>query len=280
MQVDEQIQLSEEDADAAFSAGFNGGEAAAAPEPVVTEENVAVSEPAPEAFAQEENKEQQAPAPQTEERDPFKEIEKLSARLRNYEGHVGGIKTSIDKLNTQVSETAKAAASRQGADIPTTAQVNAAMKDGEKYKAFREEFPEYADAMEEAMSAQSASIEQSVLSKVPKVDTSGLMTAQEFETLIPIYVKYPNWKKTVNTEDFSKWFASQPAEIQALGDSENPDDVIGVIEKFEARQKPASQSNRLERSVAPTNGKSSAQKPSSKTADEEFSAGFKKVRSG
>lgn len=207
--------------------------------------------------------------------------ERLSGRLRNIEGHIGGLKHNLSQLST-----AAKAAEKQGADAPTTSQMRDAMQSGAKLNALKEEFPEWAEAIEESM--------QSVASRIPQVDMEGIN--QRFQTteqtaaqlmnrarqMARLDMAHPDWEQTIATDQFQNWLMNQSPETQALADSENATDAIKALDSFsefvkasepdltaQRRQK----NTRLESAVTPTSGgQASRRQPT--TEHEEFIAAF------
>src|SRR3990167_1216509 len=121
--------------------------------------------------------------------DPLTDLEKRldqkwNDRLRNMEGHIGGIKSSLQKLSAsqkqQAANDADKAAAEAGADAPTKAQVSEALANGEKFKALKADFPEWGDAMEESMAVFQAQLEKFKPSE--PVDVDGLKT--EFRDMV------------------------------------------------------------------------------------------------
>jgi len=47
----------------------------------------------------------------------------------------------------------------------------------------------------------------------------------------------PNWKSIVGSESFSSWFYKQPSNLQLLADSDDPNDGITLIRKYQLSKK-------------------------------------------
>ncbi|WP_027854694.1 hypothetical protein [Marinobacterium litorale] len=211
-------------------------------------------------------------APQIEQR--------LSGRIRNIEGHIGGLKHNLQQLST-----AAKAAEQQGAEAPDGHQMREAMQSGEKMARLKEDFPEFADALEEMFSG--------IATQMPQVDVSSInqridQTAQTMPQLMNrarqmarLDNAHPEWESTIQSERYLNWLSNQPPETQALTHSENAADAIKVLDAYAESMKPASdpdltaqrRQNRLESAVSPTDGRS-AQRRQPKTEHEEFLAAF------
>lgn len=214
-------------------------------------------------------------------------LETLPTRLRNIEGHIGGLTSSM-----KAAKEAAAAATKAGAEAPTQAQVQAATTSGEKWKQIKEDFPEWADAMEERLAAQAATSRPAPVvdvdalkrewSESTKAQVAGAVDQAEERAFVRL--KHPGWKATVNTESFRSWMTAQPPELRALANSDLADDAIKMLDAYATVQKAAAKKaaddaekkKRLEGAVTPKGTGSPA--GTTTTNDEDaFAGGFKKV---
>ncbi|GAA0586706.1 hypothetical protein ACFQH5_20230 [Halomonas salifodinae] len=206
--------------------------------------------------------------------------QRLSGRLRNIEGHIGGLKHNL----TQLSAASKAAR-EQGSEAPSKAQINEAMQSGEKLKALKDDFPEWAEALQEGLDA--------VASRIPQIDEQALnqrfqsteQAAQEqmrtARQLARLDNAYPDWEQTVQTDAFQNWLANQPEDIQQKTSSENAADAIAVLDAFQEHTKASApdltaqsrQKTRLESAITPTTG-GQVTRRQPKTEHEEFLEAF------
>lgn len=211
--------------------------------------------------------------------------QEFSGRLRNLEGNVGGIKQKLDQLST-----AKQAAESQGADAPTNTQIKEAMESGDKLNSLKDDFPEWAEALQEGLDR--------VAQRIPNVNVDDInqrlnqnAEAAEQSTAKAVYLarqmqkldsQYPDWEETIQSDQYINWLHNQPPEIQAKTDSEDARDALEVLEKYhtetsqpdltaqESRQK---NHQRLEQAVAPTSGQTT-RRQQHKTEHEEFLEAF------
>lgn len=214
-----------------------------------------------------------APAPVDDDKDPMAIIKKLDGRLRNMQGEINKLNT---QLTAQTHAAATAAAKEQGAEAPSASAVRAAMQDGEKLESLRNEFPEWAEALDE----QSSRTEQRILDRMPKLD--GYATKDEiveFKKTLPVLIKHPTFEDDIKTPVFSDWFTSQGDDVKALAQSDSPKDAISLMDKFYERDKappskPINQQERLKKTLAPdtSGGKAPARALSE---DEAMSIGYK-----
>jgi hypothetical protein len=217
--------------------------------------------------------------------DPHAEFQKLSQRMRNLEGNLGGIKSALSRLSgreqQQAIDDATDAAKAAGGDAPTKQQAREALKSGDKFEQFAKEFPEWGEAMQELllMNGQGGSVDaESILQQA---DQRATERVEKLKSTI-VESRHRGWEKVVKTPEFNAWFDSQGDEVKALAESDNPVDVIEVLDRYSALQKPQSNSpgnkkpsnNRLAQAVPPTNGRTSTVS-SAPSEDDDFLAGFK-----
>jgi len=219
---------------------------------------------------------------------------KLENRLRKLEGHIGGLTSRLKQQQEAAEEALKAAQK----NIPTAAETSAALTDGAKFKALQEEYPQFGDAIAESMTELQAQLRASADSNVP-TDNTELQekydALQEELRLMPITLKHPDWRDTVhktNTE-FHEWMATLPVEVQSLGRSDRPTDVVVLLDRFEARNEvplapvdpaveaaalkaaaDAEKKQTLEAAIAPTTGHTTPPPVPTKTDEDDFLEGF------
>lgn len=134
-------------------------------------------------------------------------------------------------------------------DAPTQGQIATAAKNPEKWEQLKQDFPEWAGAMEEYVASKLGGISvqpgvqaDQVTSYVDRklAEERAAMTKAIEEAKVE--GKYENWRETVNTPDFAQWFALQAAEIRALADSTAGRDAIRLLDAYhQAKAKPAAE---------------------------------------
>ena len=278
------------DSNAAFEAGFNAErglpppaekpvEAAPAQEPVVEE---------PKAEVQPDEWEGVSPKVKAELESMRGQLAKVPDRLRNIEGHIGGL---TSQLKTALS--AKAAVEQSGAAAPSQAQI-AQAKTSEKWTQLKEDYPDWAEAMDERLAALPAqapvdveSLKAKIRSEIEQETGKSLQGVEERAVeLAVLRIKDPDWKKKVASPEFAAWHAKQAPEVQALARSTNADDALTMIAKFDAATKAAKkaadiQKDKTQRLQAATTPQGVGAQPLP-TQDENaaLEAGFKRIRNG
>lgn len=295
--------------DAAAMAAFAqtlGGEA---PSPDPKDQPAAqAAEPSPEEKAKREEEEKaqreadakaaaerwlaDIPAPVRETLDLVKSID---GRLRNVTGEVKAWAGTTNELKSAFQ--AANAARDAGGNAPSTAQIAAASADSKKWRQMQEDFPEWAEALEERLSA-GVQVQQKA------VDIDGIRNAlrEEVRSDVAMEIRaelveddFPGWKDAVKTPAFVDWIKAQPDDVKALAGSARVSDAKKLLGKFAESTKPAAQlpapdapaetpakpnpKSRLEAAVTPTSGRSVTRvEPLSE--EEAAAAAFKKVRGG
>lgn len=165
-------------------------------------------------------------------------FDKLPDRLRNIEGHIGGI---TSQLKTALA--AKVAVEKSGAEAPTSDQI-AQAKSSEKWAQLKVDYPDWAEAMDERLATLKPA--------QATVDVAGIKSelAKDFDTRLSeaemrarqfarVDLKYEDWEQTINSPAYLAWIAKQPPEIRALEHSPNAKDAIQVLDAYSAAQKAA-----------------------------------------
>jgi len=140
-------------------------------------------------------------------------------------------------------------AATQVADAPSQKQIVTATANPEKWDQLKEDFPEWAGAMEEYVTAKMAGVSQQ--SNLTPEQVAGYVQQQVSESRqemarelekARIEGKHDDWETTVNTPEFANWFSVQTPETRALAGSPAAKDAIRMLDMFQsAKAKPASE---------------------------------------
>jgi len=157
----------------------------------------------------------------------------MQGALQTATGRVAALQSALD-----IARRATPAA----ADTPTDKQATAALKSPEKWAKFKKEFPEFAEAYEELISANIAPPEQ----QTPPVDLAAVQAAsreaaaQAMQVREEGYVErvHPGWKSTINTPEFVAWYQAQDRKIvEPLWTSDYGADSVRLLDMYAARNK-------------------------------------------
>lgn len=267
-----EVQEPEVNDEQEFLDGFDADteDAVSAPqEPQPEPDDVEAEDTATEPEAAQEDE----PAP-----DPLKELEeKLSNRMRNLEGHFGGLNSKVQSLATRPQSAPQRPAE---ADAPTQQQVKEALASGEKFEELKADFPEFAAALEEQVSAVRGSFRQEFQSQDFQEAVRQAAAAESQAAIHAFQVdfekqrlreQFPDYEKTASSPEFQDWLRGQPPEVYQLINSNYSADAAYVLNKYAAANQRRSQ-QRLESAVAPTRG--STVKAPSPSEEDEFLAAF------
>ena len=122
-------------------------------------------------------------------------------------------------------------------DAPSQTAIASAAKNPEKWDQLKQDFPEWAGAMEEYVAAKIGTqqagltpeqVSQLVAHQVSQTKAEMMANIEEAR----IEGKYEDWKTTVNTPEFAAWFAVQSFDVKALAESPQSKDAIKMLDMF------------------------------------------------
>ena len=122
-------------------------------------------------------------------------------------------------------------------DAPSQTAIASAAKNPEKWDQLKQDFPEWAGAMEEYVAAKIGTqqagltpeqVSQLVQQQVSQSKAEMIANIEEAR----IEGKYEDWKTTVNTPEFVAWFAVQSFDVKALAESPQSKDAIKMLDMF------------------------------------------------
>ena len=171
----------------------------------------------------------------------------LLHHVKTAEGRVAAMQREFQQARVAQQQVAPQEAPSQG-------QIVNAAKNPEKWEQLKEEFPEWAGAMEEYVASKLGSVQsqqgldpQQVAAFVQQqVDQTKAEMRQAIEEA-RVDGKYENWKDTVNTLEFTQWFTVQPPETRALANSDSARDAIRMLDLFHETKKRSASDIRQER---------------------------------
>lgn len=171
----------------------------------------------------------------------------LLHHVKTAEGRVAAMQREFQQARVAQQQVAPQEAPSQG-------QIVNAAKNPEKWEQLKEDFPEWAGAMEEYVASKLGSVQsqqgldpQQVAAFVQQqVDQTKVEMRQAIEEA-RVDGKYENWKDTVNTLEFTQWFTVQSPEIRSLANSDSARDAIRMLDMFHETKKRSASDIRQER---------------------------------
>lgn len=106
----------------------------------------------------------------------------------------------------------------------------------ERMQGLMNDFPEIAQALQEELETQLATVREEVQQAVApmKQQEEQRQYAAEEQQVV---AKYPEFVQTVNSREFLEWFQDQPDAVQALAASPKAKDAIAVIDYYSASRR-------------------------------------------
>jgi hypothetical protein len=166
----------------------------------------------------------------------LEKIDQLEAQNVNLTQHVKTAEGRVAAMQRQMEAAKSAQEVVAPKDAPTQAQMAAASANTEKWNQLKEDFPEWADAMEEFVNSRLSGI--SAGQPGLKADDVNQMLSRESANIRMELAKdlveeaHENWQDTVKSQVFADWMSSQPQEVQLLSRSVRPRDAIRMLDLF------------------------------------------------
>jgi hypothetical protein len=167
------------------------------------------------------------------------------------------VKTTEGRVAAMQREAQQARAAQQlvaPQDAPTQGSIATAAKNPEKWEQLKQDFPEWASAMEEYVGSKmgNAGTGQGLTSEqvTGYVQQQVAETRAEMSKLIEearIEGKHDNWRQTINTTEFAQWYAVQNPDTRALADSPLGRDAIRMLDMYQEAKKVSAVGIRQER---------------------------------
>lgn len=158
-------------------------------------------------------------------------IEELGNRLKTTEGRVGALQSELAK---------KAAREVKGDDAPSSDQIDdAASGTDAEWEQLKEDYPEWATALDRKISATRADLRKSIpdLEELRAELSQGMGAAmrQVDETLVAM--RHPDFEEVTKKKEFWDWVGTQPDNIKELADSARPLDAIKILDAYKEAMK-------------------------------------------
>lgn len=191
------------------------------------------------------NDEAEPPLPQ----DPMDEIrarlgvlDRLEQRVRNTEGHIGGLTSELGTFRKELKAAATAAAATAPGAAPNQTQIAAAAKNLAKWESLKSDFPEWADAIDERLGAatpQQPAVNVDELRKQVADELTPRLKAEIEASMEPrlVDVAHRGWRTLVNTPEFVQWINAQPENVRQLAASPKADDAIDLLDRYKETRK-------------------------------------------
>ena len=171
------------------------------------------------------------------------QLEEANAQLLH---HVKTAEGRVAAMQREFQQARQAATQVAPQDAPSQGAIAAAAKNPEKWEQLKQDFPEWAGAMEEYVGAKLSGMQSGVqaMQVVDYVQEQLAAERAQMKAAIEearVEGRHENWRDTVNSPDFAQWYAIQPADVKALAESSAARDAIKMLDLFNSvKAKPAS----------------------------------------
>ena len=162
-------------------------------------------------------------------------IDTIGNEVKQWSGRVGAIQREL-----QLQRNAAEQAAKTVSEAPTKQQMAEAAQDDEAWSELKDEFPEWADALEKRtgklekkFSEQSESLRQ----QQPQAPDLSALRREYDQKLLT--VKHPDWRELVASPEYQEWLNKQPGDVrQKALESTDALECIEVLDQFTAAKSP------------------------------------------
>lgn len=168
-----------------------------------------------------------APSPTGFTPEEMEALRNLPNVIKAMGGRMSQMQSALEKGN--------AAAAAAGADTPTAKDVAAAGKDSSKWKKLKEDFPEWAEAVEERIGETAAPLPAPANEAFEQRLSAAEAKANAATEELAVVVRHgPHWREKLRTPAFINWYNSQTeAERTRIYTVRSSQDIIGVLDSFD-----------------------------------------------
>lgn len=199
-------------------------------------------------------------------------LTQVTGRLRNAEGHIGGLNSQLKQQQQVASQVAA-----RGGDAPSAAEVRSAQSNPQAMASLKRDYPEFADAMESALNERLSAVEQRIAQQPAQQVQQGV-TAEQIHQMrreFSVEVRHPGWQERVKAPEFAGWLQRQSREVQLLAQSDNTNDAIRLLDLHSDASKATTtqRTRRLDSAAAIPSGRSGSsvrQKPVEDMTPQEY----------
>jgi hypothetical protein len=195
-----------------------------------------------------------------DQRDYLKKIEEerdqWRHRFQSDAGRVGALQRKINELETQLTSSAS-----KSPEQPSQREIEGAIGDDKKLDEFKEDYPEFADAIqhivESRLQKEREALEEKFGQQIKPIHERFQKNEQEqyfASQYAALEAAHPDWQSVGRSQEFMEWVKRQPPIIQQAANSDDAHDVSFVLDTFKGQRKPArtqeSRRTRLEQNVS------------------------------
>ena len=162
-------------------------------------------------------------------------IDTIGNEVKQWSGRVGAIQREL-----QLQRNAAEQAAKTVSEAPTKQQMAEAAQDDEAWSELKDEFPEWADALEKRTGKLEKKFSEQIESLRQQQPQSPDLNAlrREYDQKL-LTVKHPSWKQVVTSPEYHEWLNKQPQDVrQKALESTDALECIEVLDQFTAAKSP------------------------------------------
>lgn len=185
-------------------------------------------------------------------------IDTIGNEVKQWSGRVGAIQRELQLQRNAAEQAAKAVS-----EAPTKQQMAEAAQDDEAWSELKDEFPEWAEALEKRTGKLEKKFSEQIESlrqQQPQAPDLSALRREYDQKLLT--VKHPTWRELVASPEYQEWLNKQPGDVrQKALESTDALECIEVLDQFTAVKSPVrdvvdKRKERLANSVsAPSGGR-------------------------
>ena len=167
----------------------------------------------------------------------------MSAKVKAFDSMVFRLKQTESRIGAIQNKLSAAEKAAQKPPAPTKEEVAKAAAEDKSWEELKEDFPEWAEAVDARFSRASSGIEttQKELREAMASHIQGEIATLRAEMLANektrektlLSFKYPDWETTIQTPEYKKFIETEPEEIKQLTFSPLAKDAVKVLDRFE-----------------------------------------------
>ena len=162
-------------------------------------------------------------------------IDTIGNEVKQWSGRVGAIQREL-----QLQRNAAEQAAKTVSEAPTKQQMAEAAQDDEAWSELKDEFPEWADALEKRTGKLEKKFSEQIESlrqQQPQAPDLSALRREYDQKLLTI--KHPSWKQIVASPEYNEWLNKQPQDVrQKALESTDALECIEVLDQFTAAKSP------------------------------------------
>lgn len=162
-------------------------------------------------------------------------IDTIGNEVKQWSGRVGAIQREL-----QLQRNAAEQAAKTVSEAPTKQQMAEAAQDDEAWSELKDEFPEWADALEKRADKLEKKFSEQIESlrqQQPQAPDLSALRREYDQKLLTI--KHPSWQQLVASPEYNEWLNKQPQDVrQKALESTDALECIEVLDQFTAAKSP------------------------------------------